>query len=114
MSTKKRYNRPSVQIARSGNLSSEPCYKMTTPRTKIKLTREVEAAIDELLEKNEQKKQQGLGKQMLKRRTFMKCFKGKARNKLLRCNYISKRESTRKEAYIRQVYRPGELASLTG
>ncbi len=55
----------SVQTARSGNLSGEPCYKMTTPRTKIKLTREVEAAIDELLEKNEQKKQQGPGKQML-------------------------------------------------
>jgi hypothetical protein len=39
---------------------------MTTPRTKIKLTREVEAAIDDLLEKNEQKKQQGPGKQILR------------------------------------------------
>ena len=52
----------SEEAGQTRNLSSAPIYKKTIPRTKIKLTREVESAIEELLEKNEQKKQQGLGK----------------------------------------------------
>ncbi|MFZ6038604.1 MAG: sigma factor-like helix-turn-helix DNA-binding protein [Bacteroidota bacterium] len=64
----------SEAAGRTSNLSRAPIYKKAQPRTKIKLTREVESAIEELLEKNEQKKQQGLGKQMLKRRTYSKHF----------------------------------------
>lgn len=48
------------------NLLRAPIYKKAQPRAKIKLTREVESAIDRLLEKNEQKKQQGQGKQLLR------------------------------------------------
>ena len=40
----------SEEVGRTSNLSRAPIYKKTIPRTKIKLTREVEAAIDELLE----------------------------------------------------------------
>ncbi len=56
----------SKAAGRTSNLSRAPIYKKTQPRTKIKLTREVESAIDRLLEKNEQKKQQGQGKQLLR------------------------------------------------
>jgi transposase-like protein len=51
----------SEAAGRAINLSRAPIYKKAQPRTKIKLTREVESAIDRLLEKNEQKKQQGRG-----------------------------------------------------
>jgi len=51
-------------------LSTEPVYKMGF-RTKLKLTQEVAGAIDSLLETNRQKKQQGLRKQLLKKKDIL-------------------------------------------
>ena len=100
----------------SSNLSSAPHYKRTTPRTKIRLTREVEAAIEELLEKNEQKKQQGLVKQQLKKKDILEALRerGYEIGYTTVCNYITQKENRqrKKEAYIRQVYRPGETCEF--
>jgi hypothetical protein len=90
---------------------------MTTPRTKIKLTREVEAAIDELLEKNEQKKQQGLGKQMLKKKDIHEVLQGQGHeiSYTTVCNYIMQKENRqgRKPIFVKYTGRE-KLASLTG
>ena len=56
-----------METAQSDNLSGELVYKMSTPRPRLKLTREVETVIDELLEDNGRKRGQGLRKQMLKK-----------------------------------------------
>ena len=105
-----------VATGQSSNLSRAPIYKKAQPRTKIKLTREVESAIEELLEKNEQKKQQGLGKQMLKKKDILEALhdQGYEIGYTTVCNYISQKENrqNRKEAYIRQVYRPGETCEF--
>jgi len=66
----------SEAAGRAINLSRAPIYKKAQPRTKIKLTREVESAIDRLLEKNEQKKQQGQGKQLLKKKDILEALQG--------------------------------------
>lgn len=66
----------SEAAGRTINLSRAPIYKKAQPRTKIKLTREVESAIEELLEKNEQKKQQGQGKQLLKKKDILEALQG--------------------------------------
>ena len=106
----------SEEAGQTSNLSSAPIYKKTIPRTKIKLTREVESAIEELLEKNEQKKQQGLGKQLFKKKDILEALQGQGYEigYTTVCNYISEREKrqNRKEAYIRQVYRPGETCEF--
>ncbi|MBP7179515.1 MAG: response regulator transcription factor [Dysgonomonadaceae bacterium] len=66
----------SEAAGRTINLSRALIYKKAQPRTKIKLTREVESAIDRLLEKNEQKKQQGQGKQLLKKKDILEALQG--------------------------------------
>jgi len=57
--------------AHSDNLSLQPVYRLSRARSKLKLTREVESAIDNLLAVNEQKKAQGLVKQMLKKKDIL-------------------------------------------
>ncbi len=44
---------------------------MATPRLRLKLTREVETVIDELLEDNERKREQNLRKRMLKKKDIL-------------------------------------------
>ena len=106
----------SEAAGRTINLSRAPIYKKAQPRTKIKLTREVESAIEELLEKNEQKKQQGQGKQLLKKKDILEALQGQGYEigYTTVCNYISQKENrqNREEAYIRQVYRPGEICEF--
>lgn len=100
------------ETAHSGNLSSAPLYKLSTARCKLKLTREVESVIDELLETNRQKKAQGLGKQMLKKKDILEELhrRGFDIGYTTVCNYITGKENSKgvKEAFIRQVYSPGE------
>jgi transposase len=73
----------SEAAGRAINLSRAPIYKKAQPRTKIKLTREVESAIDRLLEKNEQKKQQEQGKQLLREERHTRSTSGSGlRNRL--------------------------------
>lgn len=96
-------------------LSTEPVYKMGF-RTKLKLTQEVAGAIDSLLETNRLKKQQGLRKQVLKKKDILEELHRQGFNigYTTVCNYISAKESTgtNKEAFIRQAYEPGEVCEF--
>jgi transposase len=96
-------------------LSSAPVYKQRVG-AKLKLTQEVQEAIDKLLVENEQKKQQGLRKQML-----MKCDIYEHLNRqgfdigyTTVCNYIRSKSTkpSSKEAFIRQEYHPGQACEF--
>ena len=108
-----------VATGQSSNLSRAPIYKKAQPRTKIKLTREVESVIEELLEKNEQKKQQGLGKQMLKKKDILEALhdQGYEIGYTTVCNYIGQKENRqeqgRKPIFAKYTGRE-KLVSLTG
>ncbi len=95
----------------SSYLSGAPSYK-GGPRGKIKLTEEVIEAIDGLLELNQQKKEQGLRKQMLKKKDILEELhrQGFDIGYTTVCNYTTAkmRQSTLSEAFIRQSYMPGE------
>lgn len=96
-------------------LLQTPVYKVNK-RKKIKLTQEVQDAIDKFLEDNEQKKQQGLGKQLLKKCDIYEQLnlQGFPIGYTTVCNYISTKEkkTVNKEAYIRQEYQPGEVCEF--
>lgn len=95
----------------SSYLSEPPIYK-GGKRCKIKLTLEVIEVIDELLELNRQKREQGLGKQMLKKKDILEELhnRGFDIGYTTVCNYITSKNSrfTSSEAFIRQSYPPGE------
>lgn len=95
----------------SGYLSQPPTYR-TTNRSKLKLTREVQSVIDNLLEANEQKKRSGLRKQMLKKCDIYEQInqQGFEIGYTTVCNYIRSKAtaSSSNEAFIRQVYQPGK------
>lgn len=60
----------SSDVAQSCYLTSVPVYDTST-RSKLKLTREVQKALDSLIELNRQKKAQGLHKQLLKKKDML-------------------------------------------
>ena len=96
-------------------LSTKPVYKKGF-RTKLKLTQEVQGAIDTLLETNSQKKQQGLRKQLLKKKDILEELhqQGFDIGYTTVCNYISSKESAgrNKEAFIRQTYQAGSVCEF--
>ena len=106
----------SKEAAQSIALSDKPAYNMTVPRPKFKLTIDVQEVIDELLLKNKVKLEEGLRKQMMKKKDI--------HEELLRqgfdvgystvCNYIRFKENrqTSKEAYIRQTYLAGDICEF--
>lgn len=91
-------------------LSSSPTYNSKT-RGKLRLTPEVESAIDLLLEKNQKKRMCGLSKQQLKKIDILALLhqQGFEIGYTTVCNYISSKQNTSRtqEAFIRQVYAPG-------
>jgi len=101
--------------AQSSYLSRAPVYKTGT-RSKIKLTQEVQDAIDSLLKSNFQNKQQGLRKQLLKKKDILEELyrQGFDIGYTTVCNYISAKEPARanKEAFIRQTYQPGHVCEF--
>ncbi|MBK5196410.1 MAG: IS21 family transposase [Proteiniphilum sp.] len=105
-----------IETAQASNLSVEPIYKMSTPRSKLKLTPEVEAAIDGLLADNEKKQQLGMRKQMLKKKDILEELQGQGFDigYTTVCNHITHKENRQryKEAYIRQVYQAGEICEF--
>ena len=105
-----------IETVQSSNLSTKPVYKMAIPRRKLKLTREVEAVIDELLEANERKRRQGLGKQLLKKKDIFEELhrRGFDIGYTTVCNHIARKENrvVTKEAFIRQVYQAGETCEF--
>jgi len=96
-------------------LSDPPTYKKEK-RGKLKLTVEVQQAIDGLLAANEEKKLQGLRKQVLKKCDILALLQeqGIDIGYTTVCNYIKEKQgkATPKEAFIRQVYVPGEVCEF--
>lgn len=105
----------SVATAHSEYLSTTPVYK-TGHRSKLKLTTEVQEAIDRLLVLNADKKRQGLRKQLLKKKDILEELhrQGFDIGYTTVCTYISRKESrpVNKEAFIRQAYSPGEICEF--
>jgi transposase len=108
-------NQPSKEDAQCIYLSKPPEYK-SSKRPKLKFTREVQEAIDHLLELNEQKMRQGLRKQLLKKKDILEELhrQGHDIGYTTVCTYIStkKRRPAPHEAYIRQVYQPGDVCEF--
>lgn len=106
---------PDSREARSFYMSTAPVYK-TGARPKLKLTQEAQDAIDTLLAANRQKKEQGFRKQLLKKKDILEELhhQGFDIGYTTVCVYISTKENrpVNKEAFIRQVYRPGEVCEF--
>lgn len=104
-----------TMTAHSEYLSTAPVYK-TGHRSKLKLTTEVQESIDGLLALNAEKKRQGLRKQLLKKKDILEELhrQGFDIGYTTVCNYISQKESrpVKKEAFIRQIYVPGEVCEF--
>lgn len=89
--------------------TSPPDYDVSG-RTKRKLTEEISALIRQQLEENEQKRRSGLRKQ-IKRKTDIHEYllsQGYRIGYTTVCNHIRELGIAEREAYIRQVYLPGE------
>lgn len=106
---------PPPQEAIGGFLSDPPIYGKKQ-RRKLKLTVEVQQAIDGLLAANEEKKLQGLRKQVLKKCDILALLQeqGIDIGYTTVCNYIKEKQgkAAPREAYIRQVYVPGEICEF--
>ena len=94
----------------SKSLTQPPGYD-TSNRGKLRLTMEVQSAIDDLLKANKKKRCTGLHKQILKKIDILDELhsRGFQIGYTTVCNYIREREGklSRKEAFIRQTYQPG-------
>lgn len=99
----------------SSFLSQTPAYKSGT-RSKLKLTQEIQDVIDKYLEENQQKKHQGLRKQLLKSCDIFEqlTLQGFDIGYTTVCNYIRSKSDKQhsKEAFIRQEYKPGEVCEF--
>jgi transposase len=96
-------------------LSNPPIYHREK-RAKLKLTVDVQQAIDELLAANEEKRLQGLRKQLLKKCDIHSLLQeqGIDIGYTTVCNYIKEKQgkTAPKEAYIRQEYIPGAVCEF--
>ena len=100
----------SPDVAQSIYLTSVPTYDSST-RSKLKLTMEVQKALDSLIELNRQKKAQGLYKQLLKKKDMLEELHRRdiEIGYTTVCNYVRSQTtgSQPKEAFVRQCYAPG-------
>ncbi|MCP4055585.1 MAG: IS21 family transposase [Mesoflavibacter sp.] len=94
-------------------MSSHPKYDVSS-RTKVKLTREVAEEVNYCIEKNKQKRNQGLGKQIMKKIDIHEYLlsKGYDIGYTTICNYTREKESLGKESFIKQIYKPGEVCEF--
>lgn len=96
-------------------LSTPSSYKKGK-RRKLKLTQEVTAFIDSLLEENKLKQQQGLRKQLLKKYDIYEQLNlhGFDIGYTTVCNYVRTQclKPQNKEAYIRQSHQPGDVCEF--
>jgi transposase len=94
-------------------ISSPPLYKGTN-RQPSRLTKEVQEEINKLLELNEEKRNNGLRKQMLKKIDILYHLqeKGYSIGYTTVCNYIRTKRDVKKEAFIRQDYQPGSVCEF--
>jgi transposase len=97
------------------SLTIEPTYNSSN-RQKVRLTREVQEAIDIMLEENQKKLMSGLGKQQLKKIDILNKLQEQGYNigYTSVCNYISEKQQRqhKKEAFIRQEYSPGNICEF--
>jgi transposase len=89
-------------------LSSRPKYNISS-REKLKLTCEIEEEIKYCIEKNTQKRNQGLHKQIMKKIDIHEYLISKGYNigYTTVCNYVREVENSGKEGFIKQIYQPG-------
>jgi len=89
-------------------ISSQPTYNISN-RVKIKLTQEIEEEIKKCLNKNKEKCNQGLRKQIMKKIDIYEYLlsKGYEIGYTTICNYVRGLESSGKERFIKQLYDPG-------
>jgi len=94
-------------------LSSRPEYSVSS-RNKVKLTQEIEEEVKACINKNTQKRNQGLGKQIMKKTDVHEYLlsKGYDIGYTSICNYIREKESSSKESFIKQIYNPGEVCEF--
>lgn len=96
-------------------LSEAPVYNLKA-RPRYKLTKEIQEAINKHLEENADKKSKGLRKQLLKKCDIHEQInaRGFEIGYTTVCNYIRAKLSTSqvKEAYIRQLYQPGQTCEF--
>lgn len=96
-------------------LSEAPVYNLKA-RSRYKLTKEIQEAIDKHLAENADKKSKGLRKQLLKKCDIYEQLNanGFEIGYTTVCNYIRAKLSTAqvKEAYIRQLYQPGQTCEF--
>jgi transposase len=79
-----------------------------------KFTNEVSQEVDRLLQANEEKRSRGLHKQVMKKIDILEHLHdlGYDIGYTSVCNHINKKLDKRKEAYIRQVYQPGDVCEF--
>ncbi len=97
-------------------LSALPTYRVRI-RSKVRLTTEVQAVIDSLLEANSKKVQQGMRKQILKNIDILQLLheQGFDIGYTTVCNYIHEKSGKTahpQEAFIRQQYEPGSVCEF--
>lgn len=105
-----------IETASALVLSGKPVYNMTVPRSKLKLTNDVQEFIDKQLSKNKEKLEQGLQKQLMKKKDIHDALldQGFDVGYTTLCNYIrlKDKQQSSKEAYIRQAYAPGDICEF--
>lgn len=105
----------SAESAQVAYFSDPPIYN-TTNRSKVKLTHDVIRFIDSLLELNEKKRENGLRKQLLKKKDILQELHrhGFEIGYTSVCNYISSKSLSQRtrEAFIKQVYTPGSVCEF--
>lgn len=86
----------------------------SSKRDKRKFTEEISREVDRLLQANEEKRSRGLHKQVMKKTDILEHLQGMGYDigYTTVCHYINQKLFTRKEAYIRQVYSPGDVCEF--
>jgi len=97
----------------TADVVSPPTYD-SSKRCKRKLTQEIAFEIDDLLSANIQKRLQGQHKQQMKKIDILEHLQNKGYDigYTTVCNYIGQREDYYREAFIRQVYSPGDVCEF--
>lgn len=94
-------------------LSTKPKYN-GNGREKRKLTNEIEEEIKDCLNKNREKRNQGLRKQLMKKIDIHEYLLNKDYQVgyTTVCNYIRDSEKSGKESFIKQIYQPGKICEF--
>jgi len=95
------------------DLVKPPTYNALN-RGKKKYTEEMDKEIDRLLDLNDQKRSRGMHKQMMKKVDIFEHLKQKGFDigYTSICHYIGQKQIKRKQAFIRQVYTPGDVCEF--